>query len=88
MQKVGMSREEVKKAIRKQILQVFFLPLILAAIHMAVAFPALCRLLRVMNLVNLDLFAVCTVVTVLVFGCVYFVIYSLTSRTYYRLVTR
>ena len=38
MQKVGMSKKEVRQSIRSQVLLVFFLPLIMAVIHLAFAF--------------------------------------------------
>ena len=38
MQKVGMSRREVKKTVNSQIRMVFFLPLGLAVLHLAAAF--------------------------------------------------
>jgi len=86
MQKVGMSRDEVKKAIRSQVLTVFFLPLAAAGIHIAAAFKMITRLLAVLNLTNEALFAWCTVGTILVFAVFYAVIYSLTARAYYKIV--
>jgi len=79
MQKVGMSREEVKKSIRSQILTVFFLPLVTATIHVAVAFRFISKLLAVFNLNNIPLFAWCTVGTVLVFALFYVLVYALTE---------
>lgn len=86
MQKVGMSHQEVKKTIKSQIIMVFFLPLLAAVIHIAVAFKMIIRLLAVLNLVNIPLFFSCTVATILVFGIIYAGVYSLTSRAYYRIV--
>lgn len=86
MRKIGMSDKEVRRTIRKQIRQVFFLPLVLAAVHTAAAFPALCRIMRTMGLIHKEIFAVCVCVMIFSFGCIYLVIYGLTSRTYYRLV--
>ena len=88
MQKVGMSRQEVKEAIRSQVLTVFFLPLIAAGIHVAAAFPLIKSILEVMNLSNTGLYVVCTVVCFLVFAAMYVLIYLLTARTYYRIVRR
>ena len=86
MQKVGMSREEVKKSIRSQILTVFFTPLAVAVIHLLFAFRVITKLLTVFNLTNVPLFAACTAVTVIVFALFYTAIYALTARTYYRIV--
>ena len=88
MRKVGMSNEEVKKAIRSQVLTVFFLPLVAAAIHIAVAFSFIEKLLAIFNLANTPLLAWCTVGTVLVFTLFYAAVYAMTARTYYRIVSR
>lgn len=87
MQQVGMSRDEVKKSIHSQVLTVFFLPLVAAAIHIAFAFGFITRMLKVLYLTNVGLFAWCTVGTIVVFGIFYAIVYSLTARTYYRLVS-
>ena len=86
MQKVGMSREEVKKSIQSQVLTVFFLPLVLAGIHVAFSFKVIVKLLLLLNLTDVSLFATCTVATFLVFAMFYAAVYGLTARTYYRIV--
>lgn len=86
MQKVGMSRQEVKASIRSQVLSVFFLPLLMAGVHIAFAFPIISRLLALMNLTNTVLFAGCTVTTLIIFAVFYAIVYALTARTYYRIV--
>lgn len=86
MQKVGMSGEEIRKAIRSQILLVFFLPLGVAAVHMAFAFPMLTQLLRILFQPNRALFLACTGVTLGVFALIYVLIYSITAKVYYRIV--
>ena len=87
MQQVGMSRDEVKRSIRSQVLTVFFLPLVVAAIHIAFAFKFITKMLKVLYLTNVTLFAWCTLGTIVVFGIFYGVVYALTARTYYRLVS-
>ncbi|MBU5455083.1 FtsX-like permease family protein [Caproiciproducens sp. MSJ-32] len=87
MQKVGLSKEEVKKSIKSQVLMVFFLPLLMAIIHIAFAFKVITKLLSVLNLTNVTLFALCTVGTILVFAVFYGIVYSLTARVYYKLVS-
>ena len=86
MQQVGMSRKEVKRAINKQILLVFFLPLLMAALHMVFAFEIICNMLLVFGMVNRLLFFGCTAVTFLIFAAAYVVVYRITAHTYYRLV--
>jgi putative ABC transport system permease protein len=86
MQNVGMSRDEVKGTIKSQILLVFFLPLIVAATHTAFAFPILTRLLRVLFSADTMMFLYCTIGAFAAFAALYVIIYSLTARTYYKLV--
>lgn len=93
MQKVGLSYAEAKKAIRSQILTVFFLPLITAGIHIVFAFPMISRILSFMTLSeeymtldNVQLYIWCTAVCFVVFALLYLIIYIATARTYYRIV--
>ena len=88
MQKVGLSRSEVKRAIHSQILMVFFLPIAVAAIHIVFDFNMVEKLLTLLFLNNTALTALCTLGTVLVFFLVYGVVYLLTARTYYKIVER
>lgn len=88
MQKVGMSKNEVKKSIKNQILLVFFIPLICACIHIIFAFPIMTKLLEVMNLTNVHLFIACTIATIIAFSIIYALIYLLTARTYYKIVEK
>ena len=86
MKKVGMSDSEIKKTIRTQILLVFFCPLIVAGIHVCFAFPMLEKLLQIMLLSDTWLFVGCSAVTYLVFAIIYVFIYSITARTYYKII--
>lgn len=86
MQKVGMSHKEVKQSIHSQILLVFFLPLVMAVLHLAFAFPMLQKILLVMGLNNFPLILCSTLGCVGVFAVAYLVIYALTARTYYNIV--
>lgn len=86
MQKVGMSKKEVRQSIRSQVLLVFFLPLIMAVIHLAFAFKIITKLLSMLNLTNVSLFFMYTVGTVAVFAVIYAVIYSITAKEYYKII--
>ena len=88
MQKVGMSHQEVRASIRSQVLTVFFLPLLVAGIHVAAAFPMISRILALLNLMNTELYIACTGVCFLVFAVMYVLIYLLTAKTYYKIVSR
>ena len=86
LQKVGMSRREVHKTIRKQILLVFFLPLTVAALHITMAMPVIIKLLAAFALTNTGLILLCAGVTLLLFALLYGVVYALTAKTYDRLI--
>ena len=87
MQKVGLSKTEVKISIRSQVLMVFFLPLVTAVIHIAFAFKVITKLLTLFNLTNVKLFAICTAGTILIFAVFYTIVYWLTARVYYKIVS-
>ena len=88
MQKVGLSREEVRASIRSQVLMVFFLPIAVAAVHILFDFNMVEKLLTLFQVYNTTLTALCTLGTVLVFFLVYGAVYLLTARTYYKIVER
>lgn len=86
MEKVGMRDSEILKAIRKQVLIVFFLPLFTAILHICVAARVLRMFLALLGLVNVQIFWIGMAVCCIVFAAVYLAVYRLTSRTYYRIV--
>ena len=86
MQKVGMTRKEIRKSINSQLLVVFFLPLIAAGIHLTFAFPFVRRLLLLFNLMNAKLLIITTAVTFLIFAIFYMMVYRITSNSYYKIV--
>lgn len=86
MQKVGLSRREVRSSVRRQILMVFFLPLLMAMLHITMAFPMIRRMLLLFGMTNTKLFIGCTAGTVLIFAVVYGLIYLMTARSYYHIV--
>lgn len=88
MQKVGLSRREVRSSVRRQILMVFFLPLLMAMLHITMAFPMIRRMLLLFGMTNTKLFIGCTAGTVLISAVVYGLIYLMTARSYYHIVER
>lgn len=88
MQKVGMSRREVKKTVNSQIRMVFFLPLGLAVLHLMAAFQLIRRLLSSLNLTNINLIIACTIGTILIFAVIYVFVFKMTAREYYKIVTK
>ena len=87
MEKVGMDKQEIRRTIRSQVLTVFFLPLLMAGVHTAFAFPMISRILQLLALQNIGLYILCTVISYLIFVVIYSVIYLLTARTYYKIVS-
>ena len=86
MQNVGMSRKEVKQAIRSQVLIFFFLPLVVAVIHMAFAFKMIMKMFGYLIASGQGLFITCTVISVIILAIIYTIVYILTARTYYKIV--
>ena len=87
LQKVGMNRSEIKKSINSQVLTVFFLPLCVAGIHIIFAFPMVRKILLALGLTDTPLFIRCTILCFAVFAVLYAIVYTMTSRTYYRIVS-
>lgn len=87
LQKVGMTKAEIRKSINSQVLTVFFLPLAAAGLHMVFAFPIVSRLLMLFGLNNTPLFAVVTLCCFGAFSLVYTAVYLITSRSYYKIVS-
>ena len=87
MQKVGMTKKEIRSSISSQLLTVFTLPLAFAGLHLLFAFPMIRRMLTLLNLNNVGLFIRTTVISFVAFAVFYAVIYRLTSGVYYRIVS-
>ncbi len=86
MEKVGMSQQEVKRTINSQVRMVFFLPIVVSFCHLAGAFPMIRRLLALLLLTEPGLFVKCLVITGLIFFAIYYLVFKITSRVYYKIV--
>lgn len=86
LQKVGMSHKEVKSTIRRQVLIVFFVPLVMAFIHMAFAFRVINKLLFLLNFSNTKLFLTCVILVLIVFSIFYAFVFGITSKEYYKII--
>ena len=87
MQKVGMTKKEIRRSINSQLLTVFFLPLLLAGVHLAFAFPMIRRLLELFSLYNVGLFVTTTLVSFGAFALLSTLVYRLTAKAYYNIVS-
>ena len=87
MQKVGMTKENIKKSINSQMFTVFLIPIAFACLHLAVVLPFIHKLLLLFGHNNMPLLIACAGVCALVFGLFYALIYKLTSNAYYKIVS-
>ena len=87
MQKVGMTKKEIRSSISSQLLMVFALPLAFAGLHLIFAFPMIRKMLAILSLTDVALFMRTTFISFVVFGIFYAIVYRLTSRVYYRIVS-
>ena len=87
MQKVGMTRREIRRAVNSQVLTVFFAPLLLAGLHLVFASPMIWRMMHLLRFYNLTLYIVSILVCCLIFALFYALIYHRTARAYYAIVS-
>ena len=87
MQKVGMTKKEIRRSINSQLLTVFFLPLFFAGCHLCFAFPFVKKLLLLFDLTNNTLLILTTAISFLAFALIYVIVYKITSNAYYHIVS-
>ncbi len=87
MQRIGMTKKEIRRSINSQMLTVFLLPLVFSVLHLAFAFPMIRKLLMLFNLNNLVLLLLTTGISIACFALFYMVVYRMTSNVYYRIVS-
>ena len=87
LMKVGMTRKEVKQSINSQVLTVFFLPLVTAGIHLAFAYPLISKILLLMSATEEKILIIVTICCYLVFALFYVIVYIITSKGYYTIVS-
>ncbi len=81
-----MTKREIRKSINSQILTVFFLPLSLAGLHLAVAFPTLWKFMQEFLFKNISIMVIVTILSFVLFALVYALVYKITSNAYYAIV--
>lgn len=86
MQQVGLSLAETKQAINNQVLMVFMFPIVVAAIHLCFALPALASVLKLFSMYDLKLLLIVAVTMLAILIIIYLLIYSLTTKVYRRIV--
>lgn len=88
MMKVGMTRKEVRQSINSQVMTVFFLPLAMAGMHTAFSFPIIRKILKMFAMNDEKLLILVMICCYLAFTVFYAALYLLTSREYYKIVSR
>ena len=88
MMKVGMTRKEVRQSINSQVMTVFFLPLAMAGMHTAFSFPIIRKILKMFAMNDEKLLILVMICCYLAFTVFYAAVYLLTSREYYKIVSR
>jgi len=86
MQQVGLPKPEIRRSINRQLLVVFFAPLLVAAVHVAFDYRLIVLLLTLFELRNVSLTLLCTAGTLLAFAALYALVYAMTARAYYKIV--
>lgn len=87
MKKVGLSKKEVRASIRSQIIIVFFMPLLMAVVHLLAALPMIIRMIAMFNMYNVTLIIICTLLTILIFIIMYLLVYAMTAKVYGKIVS-
>lgn len=87
MQKVGMTKQDIRKSINSQMLTVFFSPLLMAGLHLCFAFPFLWKIMMMFGLNNRTWIIAITVICYIIFGIFYVVVYKITSNLYFYIVS-
>ena len=88
LMKVGMTRKEVRQSINSQLMTVFFLPLAMAGMHTAFSFPIIRKILKMFAMNDEKLLILVMICCYLAFAVFYAAVYLLTSREYYKIVSR
>lgn len=86
MRKVGLTDKQIKQSIRSQVLMIFFAPLVVATLHVAVAYPFIKKILLLFLAGDNNIFLVAMIITVIIFALFYLIVYLFTSKTYYRII--
>ena len=87
MQKVGMTKQDIRKSVNSQMRTVFFFPLGLAIAHLCFAFPMIRKMLMLFNLNNTPLLLISAALSTAAFAVFYIVVYRVTAGVYFSLVS-
>ena len=85
-EKVGLDQKQIKQTINKQILTVFFLPVIFAFLHLTFAYHMWSLILKVIGVVDATMMLTITLSICGIFALIYVLIFMITSRSYRKIV--
>ncbi|MGQ7359212.1 ABC transporter permease [Streptococcus suis] len=87
MTKVGLDEDQTRQSIRKQLLMVFFLPILLAIVHLGFAYKMLSAILVSIGVVNMELMLHVTIGICVVYFLLYLMVFAITTRTYKQIIS-
>ncbi len=88
LQEVGLSKIEVQKTITSQVRLIFFLPIVVTLIHFGFAYIMVSKIIGAFGINDTTMIALVSLATIVVVALIYYAIYKLTSRVYYKIVER
>jgi putative ABC transport system permease protein len=86
LQRIGMTRDEVRMSVDKQIVVLFFIPLLVASIHFIISLHLIKHLLELFRIENQQLMLSAAVITLMIYSIMYLIIYRVSARVYYTIV--
>lgn len=87
LRKLGIGEGKIKKTIDKQVLVFFFLPLIVAGIHVGFAFKMISKIFVMLGCVNESIKITSFIIGFVMFALLYLIYYKLSSRQYYKIIS-
>ena len=82
-----MTEKEIRQSINSQVLTVFFIPLLMSAVHLGFAFPMIYKMLIMFGITDVMFLVLVNLACFAVFALFYIVVYKITSRAYYSIVS-
>lgn len=85
LQKVGMSKKEIKKSVKKQNYFTFFGPLIISIIHILIASKLAFGMLQLFAMLELRRFIEIEAICIIIFSLIYIMIFRITLPIYFEM---
>ena len=87
LRKLGIGEEKIKKTIDKQVLVFFFMPLVVAGIHVGFAFKMISKIFVMLGCVNNPIKITSFIIGFVIFALLYLIYYKVSSRQYYKIIS-